>query len=137
MKNFLIGLIVVVVLSSALVVIVQNTNKSVVTGSPISQSYGNATTTVATGTTVATTTIVGSPGRTIYVTDISGGSDSTTSIIKVVDGSTVIWQATLGGSAYNHTFATPLRSTAGNSVSVVISGSTAVSNVDADGTYTP
>lgn len=137
MKNFLLGTALGIIVLVMIVVFAHFSGGGVVTGSPISQEYGTATSSSATGTTAATTTLTGASGRSIYVTDISGGSDSTTSIIKIVDGTAIVWQSTIGSSAYHHAFTTPIRSSLGNSISVVVTGSTAISNASMAGTYTP
>lgn len=86
-------------------------------GTPFSQTATNATSSVATQTGVA--------GTTFYITDISGSTDKAGGKILVKDGSTVIWQdqidVTAAGTCYyERVFQTPLKGTAGNSVSVTV-----------------
>lgn len=79
----------------------------------------------------ATATITGVAGSTFYVTDISGSSDLSTSTIQVKDGSTVIWQSLVGNTVpYYFSFKTALGCTIGNTVTVVVTGtSSATANV--------
>lgn len=91
----------------------------------------------ANGTTSATASKTGATNVTYYVTDISGSSDLAQATIQVKDGTTVIWQDQLsqtaaGSTSYNHSFVTPLKATNGNSVSVVVTG-TSVSNANIAG----
>lgn len=77
----------------------------------------------ATGATAAYASQTGVANVRIYVTDISGSSDSTGATITVQDGTTPIWQDRIGStSAYTKSFVTPLKATSGNSVTVAVTG---------------
>lgn len=114
----------------------QGTN--VASGSITTGQYGNATSSLGTGTTAATSTLIGTTSRTVYITDISASSDLAGAIVKIKDGSAnVIWQAIIGTSSpYVVSFNTPLRSTAGNSFNATVTG-TNNAIIDLSGYYTP
>lgn len=83
----------------------------------------------ATGSTAAYASQTGVANTRIYITDISGSSDSTGATITVQDGSTPIWQDRIGTSPYTKSFVTPLKATSGNSVTVAVTG-TSVANAN-------
>lgn len=92
-------------------------------GSLIAGNYGNATSSSAKGTSSATALLVGTAGRTIYITGATVTSDAAEEPIQIKDGTTVIWQDnTASSTPYIVSFLTPLRATAGNSVSLVVTG---------------
>jgi len=98
---------------------------------PVSATDTHATSAVA--------TISGIPAATMYVTDISGSSDKAGSILTVKQGSTTIWEVQLastvaGINAFSHTFASPLVSALGASISVTVDG-TAVCKSNIAGFY--
>lgn len=99
--------------------------------------YGTPVKATATGTTTTTATLTGIVGTTFYVTDISGSSDLSTAAIQVKDGSTVIWQDKVGNTIpYVLNFNTPLKATSGNTLTVVVTG-TSASNANVSGYSTP
>jgi len=72
-------------------------------------------------------TVTAVSGQKHYITDISASSDTDGAIIQVLDGSTVIWQHTLGTVAtgtnmIDRTFATPIWGTSGAAVSITVNG---------------
>lgn len=106
-------------------------------GSSITQQYGISTSSTAIGTGSALATLIGASGRTIYVSDLSGSSDVAGSAIIVKDGSNIIWETVVGTTTgYSIDFASPLRATAGNNVSVSINGA-GTSTVNISGYYAP
>lgn len=75
--------------------------------------------------TAVVVTLTGTTALTYYVTDISGSSDLATATLIVKDGSTAIWQETIGSATpYQHTFNTPLKVAVGNDLSITVTGTT-------------
>lgn len=94
-------------------------NNAQLRGTPFSQTAGTLTAN-AIATQASQGTLVAN-----YVTDVSGSSSDTHSRILVKDGATTIWQDMMnitaaGTSYYQHTFATPLKGTAGTLTSVTV-----------------
>lgn len=88
-------------------------------GAPVSATATNATSAVA--------TVSGVTGAINYITDISGSSDKAGALLLVKQGTTVVWQVQLattaaGMNAFEHTFASPIPSAAGASISVTVDG---------------
>lgn len=81
-------------------------------GVPYKVTATNATSSVATKSGVASTTI--------YITDIAGSSDKAGAKVLVKDGTTVIWQQVIGATSFAELFATPLAITAGADASVTV-----------------
>ncbi len=91
-------------------------------GAPFQDTASNNTASAATCWATAVT------GMVHYITDISASSDLDQATVKVIDGGTVIWEYVLGTIAtgkntIDHTFAQPIWGTAGNAVTVVVTGS--------------
>ncbi len=102
-------------------------------GSPISREYGTATSTTAQGS-APSITFTGASGRTIYISDIAA-SVVCSGEVTVSNGSTVIWQQQVNSSSsYTQSFVQPLQGSAGNNVTVSVTGS---STVNASGYYIP
>jgi hypothetical protein len=72
---------------------------------------------------VAVASVSGVAGRTYYVTDVSGSSDTATGTIVIKDATTIIWQERVSSTTpYEHTFKAPLKVAAGATVSVSVRG---------------
>lgn len=96
----------------------------------ITTTKGAPVAATATSATSAVATVAGVAGSINYVTDISGSSDKAGSLLLVKQGTTVIWQIQLattaaGINAFNHSFASPLPSAIGASISVTVDGTAA------------
>lgn len=92
----------------------------------IKQNHGTPFQKTATHATSAVCTQTGVANQSIYVTDISGSSDKSGSLILVKDGSMVIWQDIVGSTtAYNHTFMQPIRVSSGATLTVTVDGTAA------------
>lgn len=95
--------------------------------------FGTPISATATGTTTTTASVTGVAGVTFYVTTISGSSDLSGATIQVKDGSTVIWQDRVSNTTgYIAFIEPPLTCTQGNTVSVVVTG-TSASNANLSG----
>lgn len=121
-------------MGSAFVSHSQSDPSQALAGSPVAAQYGNATSTTATGSSGSTAILVGTAGRTIYLTDLSGFTTSVGANLNVFDGSTLIWQQTISTTTYAIDLVTPLRSSAGNNLTVTLAGS---STVNVSGYYNP
>lgn len=93
--------------------------------SSIKQGYGSPITATATHATAAVASVTGVTGSRHFVTDISASSDKAGAIILVKQGTTVIWQDTVGASNYRMNFLTPLGGAISALVSVEIDGTSA------------
>lgn len=95
--------------------------------------YGLNFAATANGSTSATATVTGVAGKTLYITDVSGSSDLTGATIQIKDGATVIWQDRVSNTgAYVVNLTTPIRVTTGNTLTVVVTG-TSASNANVAG----
>lgn len=86
------------------------------------QEHGVPISATSTGTTSTSASIAGVPNQTIYITDIAGSSSNPSGTITVLSGSTVLWQAMVGASHYDHSFIQPLTCAVGATCSVVTAG---------------
>lgn len=86
-------------------------------GTPISATTTHASSAVA--------TVSGVTEKTHYITDIAGSSDKAGALLLVKQGSTVIFQLQIGTTAFEKTFATPLKAEVGADVSVTVDGTSA------------
>ena len=95
----------------------------------IKQTSGSAfvvslTSAAATGA-AATAIITAASGIKHYITDISGGSDTSTATLTVQTGSTVLWQIRIGNTAgFSHSFTQPFLGIVGTTVIVTVDGNT-------------
>ena len=86
-------------------------------------NFGTPVFATATASGAATATVTGVAGVTLYATDVSGSSDLSGATIQIKDGSTVIWQDRVSNTApVSYQFQTPLQCTMGNSLVVVVTG---------------
>ena len=88
---------------------------------------GTPVNTYATHATSAVATIAGVTGAINYITDIAGSSDKAGSLLLVKQGTTIVWAVQLattaaGINAFNHSFASPIPSDSGASISVTVDG---------------
>lgn len=105
--------------------------------SKIQQQYGSPIEATNAGTTTATASVTGVATSTYYVTDVSGSSDKAGATLEIKDGSTIIWEEVIGNTTpYEHTFDIPLKCTLGNTISVVVTG-TSASNANFSGYSIP
>lgn len=76
------------------------------------------------GSAVATETPAAS--QWVYLSDVSGSSDTAGATLIIKDGSTTIWEEIIGNTMpYSHAFAVPLRGTVGVAMTVTVTGTTA------------
>lgn len=96
-------------------------------------NFGTPITATNTGSSSTTATVTGVVGVTYYVTDVSASSDLAGATINIKDGSTIIWQDRISNTAPAvYQFSTPLRCTMGNTLTVVVTG-TSLSNCNVSG----
>ena len=96
-------------------------------------NYGTRISATNTASGNCTATVAAVAGTTFYITDVSGSSDLAGAVLKIEDGSTVIWQdrvSNTGAIVYN--FTTPLACTMGNAVNIVVTG-TSLANANIAG----
>lgn len=89
--------------------------------------HAQAFTVAATHATSAVATQSGTTGSVTYITDIAGSSDKAGALLTVKQGTTVVWEVQLattaaGINAFQETFASPIPSASGASVSVTVDG---------------
>jgi hypothetical protein len=96
-------------------------------------NYGTRISATNTASGNVTATVAAVAGTTFYITDVSGSSDLAGAVLKIEDGSTVIWQDRIGNtSAVSYQFNTPLACTMGNAVNIVVTG-TSLANANIAG----
>jgi hypothetical protein len=79
---------------------------------------------IATGSAVATETPAAT--QSVYLTDVSGSSDTAGATLTIKDGSTTIWEEIIGDTMpYEHAFAVPLKGTIATAMTVTVTGTTA------------
>ena len=101
----------------------------------ITNLKGTPTNATNSGTTIATATVAGITGSTMYITDLACASDLAGSVMTAKVGATVVWEHILSANTTSiFRFGSPLSGTSGSSMSVTVNG-TALCKANIAGYY--